>query len=96
MSVSSFRTDFARECLSYLKIWFGELSKVILKLPKIETANWEIYRKLPDKSHQITANGTLEPQLFSLCFTHELAHLIVLKNMVGEFLPHGAEWKQTF
>ena len=58
---------------------------VILKLPKNRNSKLGDYRKLPDKSHQITVNGTLEPQLFFFVLTHELAHLIAFENMAGEF-----------
>ena len=49
-----------------------------------------------DKSHQITVNGTLEPQLFFFVLTHELAHLIAFEKYGRRISPHGAEWKQTF
>jgi hypothetical protein len=51
---------------------------------------------MPDNSHQITINGTLEPQLFFFVLTHELAHLIAFEKYGRRISPHGQEWKQTF
>ena len=51
---------------------------------------------MPDKSHEITINSTLQPQLFFFVLTHELAHLIAFENFGGRISPHGMEWKNTF
>ena len=49
-----------------------------------------------DKSHQISINSTLQPQLFFFVLTHELAHLLAFDNYGHRISPHGAEWKNTF
>jgi predicted SprT family Zn-dependent metalloprotease len=49
---------------------------------------------MPDNSHQITINGTLEPQLFFFVLTHELAHLIAFEKYGRRISPHGQEWKK--
>ena len=51
---------------------------------------------MPDKSHQITVNSTLQPELFFFVLTHELAHLIAFEKYGYRISPHGNEWKYTF
>ena len=75
MSVSVLEKFLPENALPYLKIWFGSYP-CHLKITKNRNSKLGDYRKLPDKSHQITVNGTLEPQLFFFVLTHELAHLI--------------------
>ena len=81
--------------LPFLQKWFGDYP-CHLKITKNRNSKLGDYRKLPDKSHQITVNGTLEPQLFFFVLTHELAHLIAFENFGRKISPHGMEWKQTF
>ena len=50
---------------------------------------------MSNNSHQITINGTLEPELFFFVFTHEIAHLVAFHEKKN-ILPHGKEWKATF
>ncbi|MFN4074778.1 MAG: SprT-like domain-containing protein [Cloacibacterium sp.] len=95
MSVSVLEKFLPENALPYLKIWFGSYP-CHLKITKNRNSKLGDYRKLPDKSHQITVNGTLEPQLFFFVLTHELAHLIAFEKYGRRILPHGAEWKQTF
>ena len=95
MSVSVLEKFLPENTLSYLKVWFGSYP-CHLKITKNRNSKLGDYRKLPDKSHQITVNGTLEPQLFFFVLTHELAHLIAFEKYGRRISPHGAEWKQTF
>ena len=95
MSVSVLEKFLPENALPYLKIWFGSYPSH-LKITKNRNSKLGDYRKLPDKSHQITVNGTLEPQLFFFVLTHELAHLIAFEKYGRRISPHGAEWKQTF
>lgn len=95
MSVSVLEKFLPENALPYLKIWFGSYS-CHLKITKNRNSKLGDYRKLPDKSHQITVNGTLEPQLFFFVLTHELAHLIAFEKYGRRISPHGVEWKQTF
>ncbi len=95
MSVSVLEQFLPENALPYLKIWFGSYP-CHLKITKNRNSKLGDYRKLPDKSHQITVNGTLEPQLFFFVLTHELAHLIAFEKYGRRISPHGAEWKQTF
>lgn len=95
MSVSVLENFLPENALPYLKIWFGSYP-CHLKITKNRNSKLGDYRKLPDKSHQITVNGTLEPQLFFFVLTHELAHLIAFEKYGRRISPHGAEWKQTF
>lgn len=95
MSVSVLEKFLPENTLSYLKVWFGSYP-CHLKITKNRNSKLGDYRKLPDKSHQITINGTLEPQLFFFVLTHELAHLIAFEKYGRRISPHGAEWKQTF
>jgi len=95
MSVSVLEKFLPENALPYLKIWFGSYP-CHLKITKNRNSKLGDYRKLSDKSHQITVNGTLEPQLFFFVLTHELAHLIAFEKYGRRISPHGAEWKQTF
>ena len=95
MSVSVLEKFLPENALPYLRIWFGSYP-CHLKITKNRNSKLGDYRKLPDKSHQITVNGTLEPQLFFFVLTHELAHLIAFEKYGRRISPHGAEWKQTF
>lgn len=95
MSVSVLEKFLPENALPYLKVWFGSYP-CHLKITKNRNSKLGDYRKLPDKSHQITINGTLEPQLFFFVLTHELAHLIAFEKYGRRISPHGAEWKQTF
>ena len=81
MSVSVLEKFLPENALPYLKIWFGSYP-CHLKITKNRNSKLGDYRKLPDKSHQITVNGTLEPQLFFFVLTHELAHLIGFNNLI--------------
>ncbi|MEZ4858273.1 MAG: SprT-like domain-containing protein [Flavobacteriaceae bacterium] len=54
------------------------------------------YRKMPDGSHQITVNTTLNSYKFLITLVHEISHLAAFKKY-GRFIkPHGEEWKYTF
>lgn len=95
MSISVLEKFLPENTLPFLKIWFGDYP-CHLKITKNRNSKLGDYRKLPDKSFQITINGTLEPQLFFFVLTHELAHLIAFEKYGRRISPHGMEWKQTF
>lgn len=79
----------------FLKKWFGEYY-IHIKITKNRNSKLGDYRRLPDKSHQITVNSTLDKQLFFFVLTHELAHLIAFENFSFRISAHGKEWKDTF
>lgn len=95
MSVTFLEKFLPENALPFLKIWFGK-HPCHLKITKNRNSKLGDYRKLQDKSHQITVNGTLEPQLFFFVLTHELAHLIAFEKYGRRISPHGKEWKDTF
>ena len=95
MSISVLEKFLPENTLPFLKVWFG-IYPCHLKITKNRNSKLGDYRKLPDKSFQITINGTLEPQLFFFVLTHELAHLIAFEKFGRKISPHGMEWKQTF
>lgn len=95
MSTKILENFLPENSLFYLKIWFSSYD-CHLKITKNRNSKLGDYKKLSDKSHQITINGTLEPQLFFFVLTHELAHLIAFEKNGRKILPHGNEWKQTF
>ena len=95
MSVAVLEKFLPVNALSFLQIWFG-VYPCHLKITKSRNSKLGDYRKLPDTSHQITINGTLEPQLFFFVLTHELAHLIAFEKYGRRISPHGKEWKDTF
>lgn len=95
MSISLLEKYLPNHCLPHLKKWFGDYS-IHIKITKRRNSKLGDYRKMLDKSHQITLNSTLQPQLFFFVLTHELAHLLAFENFGNRISPHGAEWKHTF
>ncbi len=95
MSISVLEKYLPDQSLPHLKKWFGNHS-IHIKITKGRNSKLGDYRKMPDKSHQITINSTLQPQLFFFVLTHELAHLLAFENFGNRISPHGAEWKTTF
>lgn len=95
MSVSLLEKYLPEKTLPFLRKWFGE-HYIHIKITKGRNSKLGDYRKMPDKSHQITINSTLQPQLFFFVLTHELAHLIAFEKFGRRISAHGLEWKQTF
>ena len=95
MSITNLEKYLPENTLPFLKTWFGE-HYIHIKITKGRNSKLGDYRKMPDKSHQITINSTLQPQLFFFVLTHELAHLLAFENFGNRISPHGSEWKNTF
>lgn len=95
MSISLLEKYLPENCLPYLKKWFGDYV-IHIKITRGRNSKLGDYRKMADKSHQITINSTLQPPLFFFVLTHELAHLLAFENYGHRISPHGAEWKNTF
>ena len=95
MSIQNLEKYLPENTLPFLKNWFGEFY-LHIKITRGRNSKLGDYRKKPDKSHQITINSTLQPQLFFFVLTHELAHLIAFEKYGNRISPHGAEWKTTF
>lgn len=81
--------------LPFLRKWFGDYA-IHIRITKNRDSKLGDYRKLPDRSHQITVNSTLDKQLFFFVLTHELAHLIAFEMYNNRISAHGKEWKNTF
>lgn len=95
MSIALLEKYLPENTLSYLRIWFGDHS-IHIKITKERNSKLGDYRKMPDQSHQITINSTLQPPLFFFVLTHELAHLLAFAQYGHRISAHGAEWKNTF
>ena len=95
MSISLLEKYLPENCLPYLKKWFGDYV-IHIKITRDRNSKLGDYRKMVDKSHQITINSTLQPPLFFFVLTHELAHLLAFENYGHRISPHGAEWKNAF
>ncbi len=95
MSITVLQKYLPENSLPFLKQWFGE-HYIHIKITRDRNSKLGDYRMMPDKSHQITLNSTLEPQLFFFVLTHELAHLLAFENYGRRIAPHGTEWKVTF
>lgn len=95
MSATLLQKYLPENTLPFLKKWVAHFS-IHIKITKDRNSKLGDYRKLPDKSHQITINSTLEPQLFFFVLTHELAHLLAFEKFGFRIAPHGNEWKHTF
>lgn len=95
MSIQLLQKYLPENTLPFLKSWFGD-HYIHIKITKGRNSKLGDYRKLPDKSHLITVNSTLDPQLFFFVLTHELAHLLAFEKYGRRIAPHGNEWKQTY
>lgn len=95
MSVAVLEKFLPAEALPFLQEWFGKYP-CHLKITRNRESKLGDYRRMPDKSHQITVNGTLAPDLFFFVLTHELAHLIAFDRHGFKIMAHGKEWKDTF
>ena len=95
MSVKNLEKYLPENTLPILKKWFGE-HYIHIKITRGRNSKLGDYRRMPDKSHQITVNSTLQPQLFFFVLTHELAHLLAFEKFGNRIAPHGMEWKHTF
>ena len=95
MSISLLEKYLPENCLPYLKKWFGDYV-IHIKITRGRNSKLGDYRKMVDKSHQITINSTLQPPLFFFVLTHELAHLLAFENYGHRISPHGEEWKNAF
>ncbi|OJX32869.1 MAG: transcription elongation protein SprT [Chryseobacterium sp. 36-9] len=95
MSISVLEQYLPENTLPFLKKWFADYF-IHIKITKNRNSKLGDYRKLPDKSHQITVNSTLDKQLFFFVLTHELAHLIAFEKFNNRISAHGKEWKDTF
>lgn len=95
MGINVLEQYLPENTLPFLKKWFGDYV-IHIKITKNRDSKLGDYRRLPDKSHQITINSTLDKQLFFFVLTHELAHLIAFENFNFRISAHGKEWKDTF
>lgn len=95
MSVENLERFLPEGTFPYLKIWFGG-NAIHIKVTRQRKSKLGDYRKMPDDTHQITVNGTLQPQLFFFVLTHELAHLLAFQQFGYRISPHGREWKHVF
>jgi SprT protein len=95
MSISTLEKYLPTDSLIYLKKWFADFS-IHIHITKDRKSKLGDYRKMPDKSHKISVNSTMQPMLFFFVLTHELAHLIAFETYGRKISAHGMEWKQTF
>ena len=95
MSITNLEKYLPENTLPFLKTWFGA-HYIHIKITKGRNSKLGDYRKMPDQSHQITINSTLQPPLFFFVLAHELAHLLAFENCGHRISPHGSEWKNTF
>ena len=95
MSINTLEQYLPERTFPFLKKWFSDYY-IHIKITKNRNSKLGDYRRLPDKSHQITINSTLDKQLFFFVLTHELAHLIAFEKFNFRISPHGKEWKNTF
>lgn len=95
MSINVLEQYLPESTLPFLKKWFADYF-IHIRITKNRDSKLGDYRRLPDKSHQITINSTLDKQLFFFVLTHELAHLIAFEKFSYRISAHGKEWKETF
>lgn len=73
-----------------------EMNAVHLKIVNERKTRHGDYRPLPDGSHRITINASLNQYRFLVTLVHEIAHLVAFKKYGSRIKPHGVEWKHTF
>lgn len=73
-----------------------EINAVHLKIVNERKTRHGDYRPLPDGSHRITINASLNQYRFLVTLVHEIAHLVAFKKYGRLIKPHGVEWKHTF
>lgn len=95
MSISILEQYLPSDTQPFLKRWFASY-KIHIRITRDRNSKLGDYRKMPDKSHEISINSTLDRQLFFFVLTHELAHLIAFEKFGGRISAHGQEWKSTF
>ena len=95
MSINVLEQYLPDSTLPFLKKWFADY-RIHIRITKDRNSKLGDYRKMPDKSHQITINSTLDRQLFFFVLTHELAHLLAFEKFNNRISAHGKEWKDTF
>ncbi len=95
MSIQTLEQYLPENTFPFLKKWFSDYY-IHIKITRNRNSKLGDYRRLPDNSHQITVNSTLDKQLFFFVLTHELAHLIAFEKFNFRISAHGKEWKNTF
>ena len=95
MSISILEQYLPSDTQPFLRRWFASY-KIHIRITRDRNSKLGDYRKMPDKSHEISINTTLDRQLFFFVLTHELAHLIAFEKFGGRISAHGQEWKSTF
>ena len=95
MSIETLKSYLPENSLAFLKSWFSDYY-IHIKITRNRNSKLGDYRKMPDNSHTISINSTLEPYLFFFVLTHELAHLIAFETYGRRISAHGTEWKTTF
>ena len=71
-------------------------NRVHLKVVNQRVTRHGDYRLMPDGSHQITVNASLNQYRFLITLVHEIAHLVAFETYGRRIKPHGNEWKRTF
>lgn len=72
------------------------MHQVHLKVVNQRVTRHGDYRILPDGSHQITVNASMNKYRFLITLIHEIAHLVAFEQHGRRIKPHGREWKHTF
>lgn len=78
-------------CIELIKV-----NSVNLKIVNQRVTRHGDYRRLPDGSHKITVNASLNKYRFLITLVHEIAHLVAFEKYGRKIKPHGIEWKRTF
>tara|TARA_R110002012_G_scaffold318227_1_gene536148 strand:- start:90549 stop:91151 length:603 start_codon:yes stop_codon:yes gene_type:complete len=78
-------------CMELIKV-----NSVNLKIVNQRVTRHGDYRRLPNGSHKITVNASLNKYRFLMTLVHEIAHLVAFEKYGRSIKPHGLEWKRTF
>jgi len=71
-------------------------NSVNLKIVNQRVTRHGDYRRLPNGSHKITVNASLNKYRFLMTLVHEIAHLVAFEKYGRHIKPHGLEWKRSF
>ncbi|MDO4880964.1 MAG: SprT-like domain-containing protein [Capnocytophaga sp.] len=69
---------------------------IFLKIVNERQSRHGDYQRLPDGTHKITINASLNKYQFLMTLIHEIAHLVAITKYGRQIKPHGNEWKHTY
>lgn len=96
MNLEPLRKYLPEDSLPFLYEWTAGVRLRIKIKPKRKTKLGDYRYDKKTCTHHISIDGTLEPYPFLYVMTHEIAHLMVRRDLPPHTRSHGSEWKSVF